>query len=132
MYSKFAIFKLFWVAEVAVGNTLRLKPASYTELGNKKLFQDGTDKRITTEKVSDETKSDTESAETTIERLAVKADGCHSCDLCDSTCNSANGSTQEYTRILYILHIGFWKLHQGHCILHIASYTLHLTFPSFI
>ena len=32
MYSKFAIFKLFRVAAVD-GNTLRLKPASYAELG---------------------------------------------------------------------------------------------------
>ena len=41
MYSKFAIFKLFRVVAVAAavaaavdGNTLRLKPASFAELGN--------------------------------------------------------------------------------------------------
>ena len=36
MYSEFAIVKLFQVAVAAAvdGNTLRLKPASYAELGN--------------------------------------------------------------------------------------------------
>ena len=36
MFSKFAIFKLFRVV-VAVSNTLRLKPASFAELGKKSV-----------------------------------------------------------------------------------------------
>ena len=40
MYAKFAILKLFQVVAVGrlVGNTLRIKPANYTELGKKSQF----------------------------------------------------------------------------------------------
>ena len=37
MFAIFAIFKLF---RVVVGNTLRLKPASYAELGNNTKDED--------------------------------------------------------------------------------------------
>ena len=38
MFAKFAIFKLF---RVVVGHRLRLKPASYAELGNMEIWRCG-------------------------------------------------------------------------------------------
>ena len=57
------------------------------------------DNKIATDKVSDKTEADTENTKAIIEDLAEKAEGCHSCDLCDFTSNWKNGLRVHMTRM---------------------------------